>query len=995
LEKLKNPHKPAENHPSRLFSYSKYIEVALLLALVMVLSLLPMNVFGNPRGTVTGIRTNTDEANFTVNVDAVDFRNRATTPVGLFIEFTVTDAEFPNSQFNLQNADNYPAGTAASDWRTDATYGADRIDAVTWAHTAGGALNPEFADWLNEGVLTRWSATRLTLELPDPPVTISDDAVLDNFLAGIFSREVRVNPSNNNARLTVTLNGVDSWGRPTTLVTLAQADLVRDTEAGVTITAGASVPLVGAAKLNNISIRENSPGALAPVSVSGAAPVERMIPIRLVAPLGFVWALGNDMTALGGNDFNVGSANAALLAPTFRPVITQVPDTNGRDTIIVAVTMQRNPALLAQNETAQINLENLWLVATAGAPRSGNANIEVALGYFASSIVHGGGPGVDGPNFTGMRWAFNSGMNGTEDFMARHAASASDIPLRNQLEHSWQANPWNADGQDDGRPGNRNTNAWRNLNLTVAHLGAVTQLEVIDDAFDRPTIVSGGYQTSFHANHGIVRVRETVPSTMFRGVEIYTVRLLQDGVSFVDARARATHVPRLSLPNTANRGGWWGTDGNHDIRDNNTMPGTRVEEDVVTIMPTPRGEGEVYTGLRNFDMQFQLSIEAGFAQHYSEVLAEVTIFPHGVTEIVTLANVVDSITTSTVTPETIWRPTAAGFDHLSPTSLPDFTISEVDYGTFEVGDRIWLYLVGVHEATGRIVDHPNWPTNFYTSRNPIINDSGLRLSFQGIEQTVPGSGIYASVFIVTAPSNGTEAEVTFTGNFIDGFVSSGNDYRVVVGGSGIARNSYANVPANERESYEVGQYDLNPLFSGLTYAITVLEVRTAVETEGPGPGHGGDFITGGPVAELQLQAGMGSFFTNVGDDPQFVDVPFTFYNNAVTGDAMAMLNPRVFAHWINGDIDWDQATQTVTLTGIAADGTPTVVIMTVGSPVASINGVQTDIAAFAARYGHSTGPVGSVNALNIDGRTFVPLRFLTNAFGRNVSTVNWPIIEIS
>ncbi|MCL2217947.1 MAG: copper amine oxidase N-terminal domain-containing protein, partial [Defluviitaleaceae bacterium] len=127
-----------------------------------------------------------------------------------------------------------------------------------------------------------------------------------------------------------------------------------------------------------------------------------------------------------------------------------------------------------------------------------------------------------------------------------------------------------------------------------------------------------------------------------------------------------------------------------------------------------------------------------------------------------------------------------------------------------------------------------------------------------------------------------------------------------------------------------------------------------------------------------------SIWTNVDNDPQLVEAPFRFVPNPVNANyTMGMLSPRVFAHWISGSTGFDDGV--VTLTGMHFDGTPVEVVMTVGQNYAFINGQRHDIATFAARDGHGTGPTGSVTPMNVDGRVFVPIRFLTNAFGRFVT----------
>ena len=63
--------------------------------------------------------------------------------------------------------------------------------------------------------------------------------------------------------------------------------------------------------------------------------------------------------------------------------------------------------------------------------------------------------------------------------------------------------------------------------------------------------------------------------------------------------------------------------------------------------------------------------------------------------------------------------------------------------------------------------------------------------------------------------------------------------------------------------------------------------------------------------------------------------------------------------------------------------------MTVGSNIAQVNGVPTDIAAFAG----ASGPDGSIQVVPTpDGRIFLPIRFLTNAFGRTVEGIGEVVV---
>jgi len=87
-----------------------------------------------------------------------------------------------------------------------------------------------------------------------------------------------------------------------------------------------------------------------------------------------------------------------------------------------------------------------------------------------------------------------------------------------------------------------------------------------------------------------------------------------------------------------------------------------------------------------------------------------------------------------------------------------------------------------------------------------------------------------------------------------------------------------------------------------------------------------------------------------------------------------MLNPRVFADFIGGELEFDNGE--VSFSGFDANGNLVEVVLTTGSSNAVINGQTVDIANFAG----SSGPIGSIQTVNRNDRTFVPLRFLANAF---------------
>jgi hypothetical protein len=973
-------------------------KVALLLVLTMILSMLPMNVFG-ARGTITGDFTGTGNRSFTVSVDAVDFRSRATTPAALFIEFTTTDANIRYQETGL----GYEGGASA------------------WVQSAGAPLD-DFTDWLNAGEVRRWSNNRLTIELPEPPTTISDfDAgglggrVMMDHLSGVFTNNIRIYTQNADARLTVRLMGVDERGNVTTFAVLADRNLVEGADPGVTISAAAAVPLVGAARVPAITITENRAGALAPVRLGGAVNWGRHA-VRLQAPRGFVWVDGSELTAIGGDDFYVWSDD--MIADVNIEEFIHVPPVNGRDTIIVDLSVHREASALVQAAPASIQLRNLWLVATETAPSTGTAYVAVEFGHFAvwgqgpympsagspqrrlgwhgqGSATLEGSPSFDFDDMTEVRNGELVFVNDSREDMPSTLTGGFDEvrnPNYGRPMYSWHNGSGTAWGM-----GNRGNSDWRNLNLPVALLGATALIEV-EEYGDRAELVSGDWQYGFG---GTIRMTESVPSTMLRGVETYTFRLVQPGVHFADVEWRADEV---------NGGRWhrqsrnWRTPVGYD--ETGHLPGTTFGARSVTLMPNPQ---DAIGSRRNLDFRFNLSVEAGFAQRYDEIEVDVIIFPHGIVERVTLATVTDPISVSATEPNRIWRPTAAGFDYIPPTQIPNVTVTESEYGTFQTGDLIWLHVVSTHADTGLPATLPLGEARIFTGENPIISDdSGLVLRHIGWGETVeaivgtgstanpqhPGSGINAHLFAVDAPSYGEPATITFINNFVEGMFPSGVDIQFVVGGSRISRNSQAAVRSNSTFA-DVPEEELpSPAFDGMTFAARVLEVRTAVDEVEPPPGWGEDPVVTPPPRELPgplvLYPGMSGVWSPSTQE--------TIPHPVITHGGVTRIALRVFANHIGADIIEWTADRVVILSAIAVNGERMTVHLPAGSNVATIIyndlGVvleNVDMATWVnnnSPTGASSGPAGSVQTVIYNNFTYLPARFLAYVFGFDVSWAN-------
>jgi len=113
--------------------------------------------------------------------------------------------------------------------------------------------------------------------------------------------------------------------------------------------------------------------------------------------------------------------------------------------------------------------------------------------------------------------------------------------------------------------------------------------------------------------------------------------------------------------------------------------------------------------------------------------------------------------------------------------------------------------------------------------------------------------------------------------------------------------------------------------------------------------------------------------------------------NTVNRQMVGMISLAAIADWLDADISF--AAGVITLTALNATGVSVTVTMQLGNNTANISGVgQVDIATFAG--GHS-GPANSVRPIILDGnRSFVPLRFVTEAFGFEVDASNFPVVII-
>lgn len=284
-------------------------------------------------------------------------------------------------------------------------------------------------------------------------------------------------------------------------------------------------------------------------------------------------------------------------------------------------------------------------------------------------------------------------------------------------------------------------------------------------------------------------------------------------------------------------------------------------------------------------------------------------------------------------------------------------------------EEIWLYLI---DSTGA-------RTEFFLDPNRVTVDvegdsAGLILArpraLEHPHTNFQRHGV--AVTVQRQPVTGVGPfDIVFRNLYITGRLIPGRDYQVAVSGTRIAQNDQTvQVAFNSTAGIAATIPQLNVgTFTALPYArsIVVDDPASGIRDTGAPGGTQGNF--------LALREDMLPVDTNVGGEFQRVEEPFWLMTNPVDSRyVVSMLNPRVFADFIDGDIEFSNGV--VTFSGFDANGNLVEVVLTTGSSNATVNGQTVDIATFAG----ASGPNGSIQTINRNDRTFVPLRFLANAF---------------
>jgi hypothetical protein len=548
--------------------------------------------------------------------------------------------------------------------------------------------------------------------------------------------------------------------------------------------------------------------------------------------------------------------------------------------------------------------------------------------------------------------------------------------------------------------------------LTVGHRG--TAQVAFDTVTDLPTVVSGqlgtlrsGADTDYHRNPGNMQLPH------YRGVATARVRLDENiagrlttgwateiDFTFEQAGVRILGA-RISGGNNAagnnvinNFHGWLGT---NEQRFSAHQANIQIDPYQLSVNMPLQGVANPNQPA-SLEVTFYLSVESDFVEKYGNQI-DVTVSGLGVEALpaaertIPVAYVQDPISVSV--PGGVTTVATDATHSFVNEDLSNVVVTVNDPSILTQGSQIWLYLI---RPNGGLTDvHLNAGVTA-----TVAGDTGLQLgsalTFNHPHQSFQRHGV---AFQVNRPvnTNVDSVEITFSNLGVNGQIIAGMEYQLVVSGTQISQNDET-VRAFIDGTNNVGQWPAGT-FRTVPTARGVLSAGPATAPDWYQP----PFELPPPVQEqepehvptlrpLTLREGMAPVHTV---DGHVVENPFFMAGEAhgvgAPGVAIGVVNPRVFAHIINVAVDWDGARGadgTAILQGYDRNGDWVRVELPVGATTATVNGQSVDIATAAP----GSGDPGTVRTVNINDRTFVPVRFLAEAFGYTVDTTDFPAITI-
>ncbi|MCL1863843.1 MAG: copper amine oxidase N-terminal domain-containing protein [Defluviitaleaceae bacterium] len=1010
-------------------------KVALLLALVMVMAMLPMNVFGAVRaGTVLNPQLSPQWGlqSFTFRIDAAAFSNLSPGVIQFaMLDFQLSGGASSNAVGFASRAALNINFTAGPGFRVnnDVSQNAAFLASLNAASTAGSG-NREFFDytetlayenWLDvnsgrtprhlnvlgqsdtgvwggllggsydaaAGTVTaipatgvRYSATRLMVDLLG-----GDPARLNNTVEGFIDVQIdSIRPDAADATMAIYLRtgGNNIMHVP---VQLANVPLVGDWGNGVVISSRSVVPMAGIAQLSGIRITEAIPGRL----MTNDATVAGNFDVRLVAPRGFVWDTGA-LVGIVPRALEV-ELNSAIGTPS-NPTISLItlpgnaanphlnPSTDRSELYLRISHAGRGGSFVNRTTTAEFTITGLTLIPVRGAASSGNVAIDAFIG---SGPANSSMSPPAGFNADQMRATDNivgtTGSWGRGFLMPHLVTSTSATPIPTFTDH--MGSFWS-----EHNSGGSN---WRNLGLVVASLDATNDIEVVGPT--APANVISGRLTNGELTNSFFGPGFGVRGNAFSNINIagnprwlhgssHTIRLQEvtPGTLFrnfdtFELRPVQEGVRIVDARAQAGREG--AVDTNFAWRgfeNDASFIGAITDFTGESLIFAPRTiDAESQSRLRRMDIGLLLSIEAGFEAKYGEAV-EIEVFRNGVSiGIAHVANASDLIRV-VPGPETVI--TRNAFDVLALTQVSSFSIEETEAGAFRSGDTFRIGLRAIQN--GREVNAGN-----LTGMGTMALTLGL-VEFNEAESGIVVEAVRGqdNTFRVVRGSYDVPGVIEFQDVYLAGPSVPGLEWHVVVFGPEISANHEEIILPPVASELNNPAAPTGQEASPVGYR-SVWEQRAIFYTM---PFHAQVLdVRGTPVIGSPGYAGGaagpgGTVTTSFTLATRDIEGHPALHFERIGAFNVSMFGARMFADFIGAAIDFEGAGvgQTVTLTGNhAATGAAVEVVLTVGSNMARVNGNNVDIA-----YGSNQPALqNQISPVNVGGRVFVPGRFLANAFG--------------
>lgn len=957
-------------------------EIALLLVLAMVLSLVPANLFAQPArmGTVSDLITQSSYGNaaegrawgrhpsgnefnnpalgwdhvldtVTVSVDMFRLRNLvAATPAGFNFRIELTEgAEFPDTNFPGWSA--YGIAGIPHEFRA-----LQSNSEMVFAGGFGNAIAGISVSFLR----ISGSVGIINMVYHNPDGTGRFPGNMDGFLE--FTMPI-ARVRNDQAHLV--LRATNNPGAPE----LVNARIAAFPGRGIEIVEGDVVYFETVARLNHIRVNELAANAItdgvlydmagrsfgvlgfpttpAPFGARSGVP---NLAVRFTAPANYFWSTGGT-PALG-----VSVPQPIVLTGDYFTATTYM--NGGRHELLIVIS---NPGRTSVAAIAALlgsyQFENLRLVPGENAPLTGEVRIDIRVGRIVTVLGGGGAtagcgttgvtpPGVPvGPD--GSIWLCPCGLANCP-IVGCTCATAGLVrwePLR---------------GPGAPQPIRTNVLVARRVvsDLTLETYG--DELPELRSGYVSAHIVDPT-QAFVTGTTAQVLLRENVPGALGLGLGHPIHFSFPEGVQVMGVRYR------LDGP-----GGWgdhgrfnWdhatGTNNGWHLRGiaANVNPFVTVGANHVTI----RHDVASATVARTLQVEFRVSVEAGFEHKFGDVIpVEVT------------GSGVAALVDNTVDVAEVWDPVTVVLEgdpielefvgrenNIPRTPLGDIVITETRPGALTVGSNLWIHL------ERQLLPRP-WDITLIEGTILVDPVSGLAVTVTRNHQvTSAGQNTLVLQLTVISASHTEDREgvITLGANEVFGIVYYDEIYSIVVTGNAVAQNHnfVANVglplpgaPVNPLGTFNTAPYSA-PIFAPIE------------RDTGLTPGNRANSLAG---VRFSPEMNIGGVTPPV----LWERLPGMAYEAGF----VAARSFAVTAGVTDDNIIWSAGV--ATLSGWDYQGQWVTVILTQGSATATIvrNGVPgtVDIAEFAEG---QSGPAGTVVPLFRHDRIYLPFRFLFNAFG--------------